>query len=324
MSGANTITDLKSAFIRRQTRILSQPLQAPQQWKDDCDIPDTAVRSAMREAHSTIYDLHLNRRLARHNRTAYPSIAIRHTAETIDELYWQRSAPKPSTSSSHSSTSTTHLDPTTSTAVDDDPFHPTADLTSAPTIAALPPTWAELVDSDTASSLLPQTTTTSTNDNPLTHQQQQQQSYTAHATNLHALSARRAALRLKISRYKALRAALAPLANPAEKVQPNLVTRDGEVAGEVARARALGVRVAARVGARREERGRERDGGERGRGRRVVGEEDGDAVVMCETPDAARQRERKQNHSFSLINIPTSLPTDPSNQPTIPSIHPNP
>ncbi|KAK7551073.1 kinetochore complex Fta4 of Sim4 subunit, or CENP-50-domain-containing protein [Phyllosticta citricarpa] len=287
MSGANTITDLKSAFIRRQTRILSQPLQAPQQWKDDCDIPDTAVRSAMRE---------VNRRLARHNRTAYPSIAIRHTAETIDELYWQRSAPKPSTSSSHSSTSTTHLDPTASTAVDDDPFHPTADLTSAPTIAALPPTWAELVDSDTASSLLPQTTTTSTNDNPLTHQQQQQ-SYTAHASNLHTLSARRAALRLKISRYKALRAALAPLANPAEKVQPNLVTRDGEVAGEVARARALGVRVAARVGARREERARERDGGERGR--RVMvgegeGEEDGNAVVMCETPEAARQRERSK------------------------------
>ncbi|KAK7509761.1 kinetochore complex Fta4 of Sim4 subunit, or CENP-50-domain-containing protein [Phyllosticta citriasiana] len=299
MSGANTIIDLKSAFIRRQTRILSQPLQAPQQWKDDCDIPDAAVRSAMRE---------VNRRLARHNRTAYPSIAIRHTAETIDELYWQRSAPKPSTSSSYSSASTTHLDPTASTAVDDDPFHPTADLTSAPTIAALPPTWAELVDSDTASSLLlPQTTTTktetktttSTNDNPLTHQQQQQQSYTAHATNLHALSARRAALRLKISRYKALRAALAPLANPAEKVQPNLVTRDGEVAGEVARARALGVRVAARVGARREERareGRERDGGERGR-RGMVGEgdgeEDGDAVI-CETPEAARQRERSK------------------------------
>ncbi|KAK8151855.1 kinetochore complex Fta4 of Sim4 subunit, or CENP-50-domain-containing protein [Phyllosticta citrichinensis] len=288
MSGANTVIDLKSAFIRRQTRILSQPLQAPQQWKDDCNIPDAAVRSAMRE---------VNRRLVRHNKTAYPSISIRHTAETIDNLYWQRSAPNPV--SSHSS-SAQRLDPSTSaasssSAIDVDPFHPSADLTSPATIASLPPSWSD-VDDDQARALLPPSKPTTSSSKPQQPQRQQQtSSYTTHASTLHALSARRTALRRQLSRYKALHAALVPLADPERNVQPNLATRDGALAGEMARLRALGVRVAARVGARREgDEGEGREGkemvekGDEGEG------EDEDGLVVCETDRAERERERRK------------------------------
>ncbi|KAK7529552.1 kinetochore complex Fta4 of Sim4 subunit, or CENP-50-domain-containing protein [Phyllosticta citribraziliensis] len=275
MSGANTVIDLKSAFIRRQTRILSQPLQAPQQWKDDCNIPDATVRSAMRE---------VNRRLVRHNKTVYPSVSIRHTAEAIDNLYWQRSAPKPSSAP---------LDapPSSSNAVDVDPFHPSADLTSPATIASLPPSWSD-VDDDQARSLLASSQTTTSKQQP--HHNQLAQAYTTHATTLHALSARRAAIRRQLTRYKALRAALAPLAQPERNVQPNLATRDGALAGEMARLRALSVRIAARVGARRE-------GGEEGSaGRKMMekGAEKGDGegedglVVVSETAEKERERRK--------------------------------
>ncbi|KAK8209324.1 kinetochore Sim4 complex subunit Fta4 [Phyllosticta capitalensis] len=268
MSGTNTVIDLKSAFIRRQTRILSQPLQAPQQWKDDCEIPDAAIRSAMRE---------VNRRLTRHNKTAYSTIAIRHTAEQIDALYWQSTAPKPSTNS----TSSLPLSLSNDSSTNNNPFHPAADLTSPSTIAALPPSWDD-VDPEQAQTL--STTTTSTSS-----QRQLQHAYTTRSAHLHTLSSRRAAARLKLARLKALQAALRPLADPARSVQPNLATRDGELAGEVARMRTLGVRVAARVGERVEARrkGDTADGEDE-----EVREGDGSEVLVGEMSAEERQRRK--------------------------------
>ncbi|KAK8241589.1 kinetochore Sim4 complex subunit Fta4 [Phyllosticta capitalensis] len=268
MSGTNTVVDLKSAFIRRQTRILSQPLQAPQQWKDDCEMPDAAIRSAMRE---------VNRRLTRHNKIAYSTIAIRHTAEQIDALYWQSTAPKPSTSSS--STSSLSLSNDSS----NNPFRSAADLTSPTTIAALPPSWDD-VDPEQAQTL--STTTTSTSS-----QRQLQHAYTTRTAHLRDLSSRRAAARLKLARLKALKAALRPLADPAQSVQPNLATRDGELAAEVARMKTLGVRVAARVGERVEARSKGEDPATAD-GEDEVREEDGSDVLVGKMSAEERQRRK--------------------------------
>lgn len=76
-----TIIDLKTAFLRTQILLLSQPLRAaPRPVPDD----EHALRqSAVDEA------LHkLNALLRRHNRVSYGPQAQRHVAEQVDRLYW--------------------------------------------------------------------------------------------------------------------------------------------------------------------------------------------------------------------------------------------
>lgn len=49
----NTVVSLKSAFLRNQTRILSQPLQAPERWRlgnsNAAEIPERVVKDVIRE-----------------------------------------------------------------------------------------------------------------------------------------------------------------------------------------------------------------------------------------------------------------------------------
>ena len=64
---------------------------------------------------------------------------------------------------------------------------------------------------------------------------------------LDELSDQRATMQQKLSQYKALQALLEPFKRPQENVQPNLVTRDGELAKELDKMRMLLVRVAGRI-----------------------------------------------------------------------------
>lgn len=86
--------------------------------------------------------------------------------------------------------------------------------------------------------------------------------------NLQELQARRAELRKKFGSYRHLQSMMEPFKNPQNSIQPNLVTRDGPLAEELARSKALGIRVAGRLAGLQES-----DGG---------GDEDGDDLVMDE------------------------------------------
>jgi hypothetical protein len=91
------------------------------------------------------------------------------------------------------------------------------------------------------------------------------ENFTAALTRLQELSERRKAMQCKLEQYKKLQELLEPLKNAKTSVQPNLVTKDGALAEELARTKTLGIRVAGGI-ARRKERadglGRGDDGDE--------------------------------------------------------------
>lgn len=62
-----------------------------------------------------------------------------------------------------------------------------------------------------------------------------------------ALDGRRQAQQKRLAQYKQLEALLEPLKNPQENIQPNLITRDGELVQEIDKMRILMSRVASRV-----------------------------------------------------------------------------
>ncbi len=65
--------------------------------------------------------------------------------------------------------------------------------------------------------------------------------------HLKALNARRTELRERVARYKALKEMLLPFENAKENIQPNLITRDGEMERELERMRMLIARVTGRI-----------------------------------------------------------------------------
>jgi hypothetical protein len=121
-SDSGTVVALKSSFLRSQIRILSQPLQPTDRWREISDIPASVVLDVMNEGalnfsihvlylfdeFSMSYELHLrisqihiaycfdvvNRILRRHNDTVYYSLAIRVIAQQIDQLYWDSAVPE--------------------------------------------------------------------------------------------------------------------------------------------------------------------------------------------------------------------------------------
>ncbi|KAH7050187.1 kinetochore Sim4 complex subunit Fta4 [Macrophomina phaseolina] len=221
-TNSNTVVSLKSAFLRTQTRILSQPLQAPGRWRASnlsaSDIPESVVKDVIRE---------VNRLIRRHNKSAFPSLAIRHVADQIDALYWTAAAPPLSLPQDADAAAADADDGDGTPTLD--PLHPSADLTASATIAALAPTWAEAIDRDPAR--VPE------------GDKDAGERYEELVQRLQALDEKRALLRRKLERYKRVREGVEALREPREVVQRNLVTRDGELARGVAEVKTLGVRV---------------------------------------------------------------------------------
>jgi hypothetical protein len=62
-----------------------------------------------------------------------------------------------------------------------------------------------------------------------------------------ALDRQRQAQQKRLAQYRQLEALLEPLKNPQENIQPNLITRDGELIQEIDKMRMLMARVAGRV-----------------------------------------------------------------------------
>jgi len=77
---------------------------------------------------------------------------------------------------------------------------------------------------------------------------EESESYITALRDLEELSNRRAALRRKLENYRRFQILVEPLRDPQTNVQPNLVTRDGELTTELARSRTLSARVESRLG----------------------------------------------------------------------------
>jgi hypothetical protein len=69
----------------------------------------------------------------------------------------------------------------------------------------------------------------------------------AQIRSLQQLRLRRAALQQKLASYRYLQNMMAPFNDPQNSIQPNLVTRDGPLADELTKSKALGIRVASRL-----------------------------------------------------------------------------
>ncbi|MCJ1318113.1 hypothetical protein MMC15_003440 [Xylographa vitiligo] len=145
-----------------------------------------------------------------HNLRAYPAPALRQVAEQIDALYWAAGAPAEE-------------------AADDnrDAVGCGTDLRSDEAILALPVEWADGDGAD-ASGL---------------EGFAEAARYKQLRARLVALSEARTVQRVELAQAEGLRELLRPFNRAREKVQPNLVTRDGELAREVERMKVLVARV---------------------------------------------------------------------------------
>lgn len=123
MDASRTLLELKSTFIRAQVRILSENLEAPEDWRsyatgsEEDELSDKAVQDALQKRESIFYSLSIhsqfqlqlsrashaagpvtwllktnsslvNATLKQHNRIIYSSQAIQHVAQQIASLYW--------------------------------------------------------------------------------------------------------------------------------------------------------------------------------------------------------------------------------------------
>ncbi|KIW16467.1 hypothetical protein PV08_06521 [Exophiala spinifera] len=205
-----SITSLKAAFLRSQVRHLSTPLAPSTDWREDLPEPEGGHLSD-----KVVQDVvtKVNEKIKQHNRMVFSQQSQRHVAEQIETLHWNIVNAELNEAELH--TSVVRRD---------------ADLTTSSTIETLP---EEL-------------------DDALIHPERppnadEAETYNSLRSDLLNHSRRRDALKQKLARYRALQKLMAPLDDPQTNIQPNLVTRDGELGTELDRTRVLLARVSGRV-----------------------------------------------------------------------------
>lgn len=144
---------------------------------------------------------------------------IEHVVEQIDQLYWD------------SGQREVDEEPDAATDVLDyaNTLYRNDDLTQDKHIAKLPTLWDTSSDREAHTSEV------------------NQDEYLASVSRLQDLSARRQTLQNKLNTYKTLLSLLEPYRKPKESIQPNLVWKESPLAPELAKTRALAIRVAGRV-----------------------------------------------------------------------------
>ncbi|KZF19638.1 hypothetical protein L228DRAFT_250685 [Xylona heveae TC161] len=150
----------------------------------------------------------LNAIARRHNKSAYSSEALRHVAEQIDALYWESGAV--SGGADEQDRSGLELG---------------ADLAQPETIEKLPEEWPTGEGEDEAAVAR----------------------YQELRERLFELSTQRQAQRQRFEHYKQLQKLVEPFRNAHENVQPNLVTRDGELGKELDKMRIFMARVTGKL-----------------------------------------------------------------------------
>ncbi|EXJ72766.1 uncharacterized protein A1O5_03913 [Cladophialophora psammophila CBS 110553] len=221
-----SITALKAAFIRSQVRHLETPLEPPTQWQDL--LPEPAEG---RLTDKMIQDLvsKVNDKIKRHNRLIFSTQSQRHVAEQIESLYWTLVS---------ADDAERGADPDLDTVA----IRRDADLTDSEVIASLPQ------DYDGGLHLHPDHRPREREGREGPGGAEREERYTRMREELLSLSQQRDALKGKLTQYRHLQQLMEPLREPQENIQPNLVTRDGELSQELARVRVLLARVTAQVG----------------------------------------------------------------------------
>ncbi|KAF3065206.1 putative kinetochore protein [Daldinia childiae] len=254
-----TILAHKSSFLTAQTLHLSQSLAPSNTWRTSNQrVPENGGSLSDRVVDEVLY--RTNHILQQHARRVYAPQASRHVAEQIETLYLEAAERAVRGEGGRGEDDEDGEDVGTGSGGRGPKFLMVgADFASDEVIASLPNTWD-------------QHSTSQSEAHPA-----EALRYADLATSLSILSSRRQETRARLDRLRRMRNLLAPFSsttntttsssssglessNPQssgggdsanesgiEKVQPNLVTRDGEMEKELERMRVLLVRVAARV-----------------------------------------------------------------------------
>ncbi|KIV81053.1 hypothetical protein PV11_08505 [Exophiala sideris] len=209
-----SITSIKAAFIRSQVRHLSTPLEPSTQWRDFTSEPEQGKLSD-KSIQNVVAKV--NEKIKQHNRMVFSAQSQRLVAEQIESLHWTLVDAE----NKHAETN--------AVIVKSD-----ADLTDVSAIEALPETYEDLY-------LRPEHEADAEADTS------HGETYTAMREELLELAHERDVLRQRLSKHKYLQRLLEPLEDPQTSIQPNLVTRDGEMSRELDRMRVLLARVTAKV-----------------------------------------------------------------------------
>ncbi|RYP90061.1 hypothetical protein DL770_003841 [Monosporascus sp. CRB-9-2] len=233
-----TILAHKTDFLNAQTLQLSRALTPSNAWRRASNRRRAAVRSgdngnenesvtplSEKAVDDALY--RLNHALLQHSRRVYAPQATRHVAEQIEALYLE--AGERGVRAGDDDDEDENADGVT--AEGGRRLRVGVDFNNA--IASLPPTWDQHPSAARASQA---------ESHPL-----EARRYADLAAQLAALASRRRDARERVDRLRRMQALLAPFADAAQQVQPNLVTRNGEVEKELERMRVLLVRVAGRV-----------------------------------------------------------------------------
>ncbi|KKK12690.1 kinetochore protein [Aspergillus ochraceoroseus] len=204
MESSRSISELKSSFIRTQVRILSESLEAPEDWRSyaaestEEELNDKVVGDVLQK---------LNAALKQHSRIVYSSQAVQHVAQQITSLYWS--------SVSQITRDVTSLE----RGIDR-----TVDLSSHQNITQLP---AELYEQSAS--------------------EEERARYKRLQERLVGLDNLRQQRQRRLDQLRHLQHLLEPFQEPQSNIQPNLVTRDGELVQELEKMRMLVARVSGRM-----------------------------------------------------------------------------
>jgi hypothetical protein len=174
----------------------------------------------------------VNTKLKEHNRSVYSTPSQRHVAEQIDALYWKVVSENDMQTDQDSVIVTKDLT--------QPEYVPTVSvqgisralLTTYRNIRSLPEDYSDLHIHPDASS---------------NFSESEAARYKDLYDRLVSLAEQRDQQQQRLERYKQLQTLLEPFTNAQENVQPNLVTRDGELGKELERMRILLARVTGRV-----------------------------------------------------------------------------
>ena len=205
-----SIISSKSSFLNAQTRLLSAPLQLSSTYRTTLYASDSALSS---KAVSDIVNK-VNDKIRAHNRLVFAPQSIRHVAEQIETLYWNE--------------------------VREDLRDRSAegDLVAVERDVELSEEGTLVLPEDLEDAMLEEGETDA----------EEAERYARLRAQLVALSERRDGSRRKLQSYEKMKELLEPYEDPQKNIQPNLVTKDGELSKELDRMRVLLARVNARMG----------------------------------------------------------------------------
>ncbi|KAJ5752881.1 hypothetical protein N7520_009798 [Penicillium odoratum] len=204
MDSTRTISELKSAFIWSQVRILSENLEPPEDWRnyavetEEEALPEKVIEDVLHKVNAVT---------KQHNRVVYSSQAIHHVAHQIASLYWA--------SVSQDIQSRAGLR---------NGVEKTTDLSKHLNILDLP------LDLESQGA-----------------NEEQNERYQRLRDRLTSLDQQRQQKQRRIDQLQHLHRLLEPFKEPQVDIQPNLVTRDGELAQEIEKMRMLVARVNSRI-----------------------------------------------------------------------------